>query len=88
MPKSASQAQNHLKIFGICNENVRQNESSSGNAKGNKGPISENKIFKRSAYHIAIAYHIYLKKMRLMRAQGSEIDPTSHARKLRESIKK
>jgi len=88
VPKSASQAQNQGKIFGIGNENVRQNESSNGSNKGNKGPISESKIFKRSAYHIAIAYHIYLKKMRLMGAQGNEIDPISHARKLRESIKK
>jgi hypothetical protein len=29
-----------------------------------KPTLSENKIFKRSAYHVAIAYHIYLNKLR------------------------
>lgn len=49
---------------------------------------SDNKIFKRSAYHVAIAYHIYIKKMREKGAQGSEIDPTYSARKLREGMGK
>jgi hypothetical protein len=37
---------------------------------------------------VAIAYHIYLKKMREKGVQGNEIDPTYYARKLRESMNK
>jgi len=44
---------------------------------------SNNKIFKRSAYHVAIAYHIYLRKIREKGPIGGEIDPTFHARRLK-----
>ena len=48
-------------------------------------PADENKLFKRSSYHVAIAYHIYLKNLK---AKGNvienEIDPTYHAKKLKE----
>lgn len=51
--------------------------------------MTQNKIFKRSAYHVAIAYHIYLKKIREKGVIiGNEIDPTFFARKLKESINK
>ena len=47
-----------------------------------------NKIFKRSAYHIAIAYHIYLKKLREKGPLGGDVDPTLHARKLKDEMSK
>ena len=47
---------------------------------------NSNKIFKRSSYHVAICYHIYLKKLREKGPIGSEIDPTIHARKLKEDM--
>lgn len=49
--------------------------------------INENKLFKRSSYHVAIAYHIHLKKLHLEKADAAKIanlDPTYHAKKLRE----
>jgi hypothetical protein len=38
--------------------------------------INSSKIFKRSAYHVAIAYHIYLKKLKEKGITGHELDPT------------
>jgi hypothetical protein len=51
-----------------------------------KPSLTEGKIFKRSAFHVAIAYHIYIKKLK--EKGGSEVDPTYYARKLREGMKK
>lgn len=51
-----------------------------------KSTFSEAKLFKRSSFHVGIAYHIYFKKMR---EKGlGEMDPTYQARKLREELKK
>jgi hypothetical protein len=50
--------------------------------------IAENKIFKRSAFHVAIAYHIYLNKLREKGPIGSEIDPTYFARRLKEGMQR
>lgn len=50
-----------------------------------KNVFAEEKLFKRSAYHVAIAYHIYLKNLKERGGViGNEIDPTYHARKLKE----
>ena len=47
--------------------------------------ISADKLFKRSAYHVAIAYHIYLKNLNAKGGPiGSDIDPTYYAKKLKE----
>jgi len=51
-----------------------------------KPTIAENKIFKRSAFHVAIAYHIYLNKLREKGPIGLEIDPTYFARRLKEGM--
>jgi hypothetical protein len=48
-------------------------------------------VFKRAAYHVAICYHIYLKKLREkgpIGNEGNEIDPTYHARRLKEELSK
>lgn len=47
---------------------------------------SNNKVFKRSAYHVAICYHIYLKKLKEKGPIGNDIDPTYHARRLKEEM--
>jgi hypothetical protein len=42
-------------------------------------------LFKRSAYHVAIAYHIYLKKLKEQGiTKGNQIDPTYNARLVKE----
>jgi hypothetical protein len=41
------------------------------------------KPFKRQSYHVAIAYHIHLKRIRTANPSATEIDPTYPARKLR-----
>lgn len=43
------------------------------------------KPFKRQAYHVAIAYHIYLRSLKKGGSEAGHIDPTYNARKLRES---
>ena len=53
-----------------------------------KPAIAENKIFKRSAFHVAIAYHIYLNKLREKGPIGNEIDPTYFARRLKEGMQR
>ena len=46
-------------------------------------PIQE-KLFGRATYHVAIAYHIHLKKIKEKSDIPQEtIDPTYHAKKLR-----
>jgi len=48
--------------------------------------MSDGKLFKRSSYHVAIAYHIHLKKLQEEKKDTSKLmnwDPTYHARKLR-----
>lgn len=55
-------------------------------AKGGRGLGREElKPFKRQSYHVAIAYHIHLKRIRSLNPSAAEIDPTYPARKLRES---
>lgn len=51
---------------------------------------NENKLFKRSSYHVAIAYHIYLKKLQSKKTDAVKLnlDPTYHAKKLREDKNK
>jgi len=50
-----------------------------------KEPEPENKAFKRSSYHVAIAYHIYLKGLSEKGiTSGNEIDPTYKARLIKE----
>ena len=53
--------------------------------KGGKEGKEELKPFKRQSYHVAIAYHIYLKRIKSTNPSPNEIDPTYAARKLRES---
>ena len=49
--------------------------------------VADGKLFKRSSYHVAIAYHIHIRNLK---ASGKElmgardIDPTFQARKMRE----
>jgi hypothetical protein len=45
----------------------------------------ELKPFKRQSYHVAIAYHIHLKRIRSTNPNAADIDPTYPARKMRES---
>lgn len=47
---------------------------------------SNNKVFKRSAYHVAICYYIYLKKLKDKGPIGNDIDPTYQARRLKEEM--
>jgi hypothetical protein len=52
--------------------------------KGGKEYKDELKPFKRQSYHVAIAYHIHLRRMKNSGRTG-DLDPTIPARKLRES---
>ena len=45
-----------------------------------------NKVFKRSSYHVAIAYHIYIKKMSQRGPLMNEVDPTLRARRLKDGL--
>lgn len=53
--------------------------------KGGREGKEDLKPFKRQSYHVAIAYHIHLKRIKSTNPSPSEIDPTYPARKLRES---
>ena len=53
--------------------------------KGGREGKEELKPFKRQSYHVAIAYHIHLKRIKSTNPSPNEIDPTYAARKLRES---
>jgi hypothetical protein len=54
-----------------------------------KFQLTEQKIFKRSAYHVAIAYHIFLsQKSKEGTSDASAFDPTYPARKLKDQITK
>jgi hypothetical protein len=75
-------------FFDANSEKARRVEEIEKNLHIPKPTINENKIFKRSAYHVAIAYHIYLKKIREKGVIGNEIDPTYYARKLKEGLNK
>lgn len=60
----------------------KETKENTNEANGRK---DDNKIFKRASYHVAIAYHIFLKRMS---EKGSKnIDPTSSARRLKEGLK-
>ena len=51
-----------------------------------KNSQKDNKLFGRSAYHVAIAYHIHLKKLKengQPLTNSESLDPTYCARKLR-----
>ena len=45
-----------------------------------------NKLFGRSAYHIAIAYHIHLETIKKEKSNVylAELDPTYHSKRLKE----
>jgi hypothetical protein len=61
-------------------------EERRGSAAGKNGKGKEElKPFKRQSYHVAIAYHIHLKRIKSTNPSSTEIDPTFPARKLRES---
>lgn len=56
---------------------------------GYKEKQDKNKLFGRSAYHIAIAYHIHLQNLKKTNKTKSEIgleelDPTFYSKKLKE----
>jgi hypothetical protein len=53
--------------------------------KGGREGKEELKPFKRQSYHVAIAYHIHLKRIKSLAPLPTEIDPTYAARKLREN---
>lgn len=54
----------------------------------NCGMLNGNKLFKRGSYHVAIAYHIYVANLKKCgSANRLELDPTYHARKLKEDLK-
>lgn len=55
------------------------------NIKTGKESKEDLKPFKRQSYHVAIAYHIHLKRIKNINPSATEIDPTYPARKLRES---
>lgn len=55
------------------------------NMKTGKDSKDDLKPFKRQSYHVAIAYHIHLKRIKNSNPTSSDIDPTYPARKLRES---
>ena len=49
----------------------------------------ELKPFKRQSYHVAIAYHIFLKQIKTgPNPNARDIDPTYNARKLRDQNQK
>ena len=81
--------------FGLNQNNASSTASNTndkmGKSKTNiKAPskeMSDGKLFKRSSYHVAIAYHIHLKKLQQKNLDTTKImnwDPTYYARKLRE----
>jgi hypothetical protein len=84
LPKQLLDAQN-------TNGKHRQKEEKSKvpqllrSIKGGKEGKEELKPFKRQSYHVAIAYHIHLKRIKTTNPSPNEIDPTYAARKLRES---
>ena len=49
---------------------------------------SDSKLFKRSSYHVAIAYHIYMKNLNNNGRELSGIDPTYPARQMRDEKKR
>ena len=58
---------------------------------GDRRPIhelaSDSKLFKRSSFHVAIAYHIHIRKLKESGKEltgANDIDPTYKARKMRE----
>jgi hypothetical protein len=53
--------------------------------KGVREKREDLKPFKRQSYHVAIAYHIHIKRIKTANPSATEIDPTYPARKLRES---
>lgn len=54
-----------------------------------KSQREELKPFKRQSYHVAIAYHIHLKRVKPNEnSNANDIDPTYNARKLREQQEK
>ena len=49
---------------------------------------SDSKLFKRSSYHVAIAYHIYMKNLKDGGKELTGIDPTYPARQMRDDKKR
>jgi hypothetical protein len=80
--------QNQHAFFAISKEKQDKVNELTSNLNIPQPTLTENKIFKRSAYHVAIAYHIYLNKLREKGTIGSEIDPTYFARRLKEGMHK
>lgn len=63
-------------VSGVQNRLVRQSGA-------------ELKPFKRQSYHVAIAYHIYLKQIKMVGPLSPrDIDPTYNARRLRDQNQK
>ena len=67
---------------------MNQNQFYEGkrSGEGGKSNQKDNKLFGRSAYHVAIAYHIHLKKLKENGQQltsSESLDPTYCARKLK-----
>lgn len=54
----------------------------------NKFQLTEQKIFKRSTFHVAIAYHIFISQKGKLVTDSNSFDPTYPARKLKEQINK
>ena len=50
--------------------------------------MMNNKVFKRSSCHVAIAYHIYIKQKSEGGPLMNEVDPTLQARRLKEGFPK
>lgn len=63
-PKVNSQPLAQSTVINQTKDNAQKTDTPSSASKSTKLSGTENKIFKRSAYHVAIAYHIYIKKMR------------------------
>lgn len=69
------------------NDGPKQNakQQKSQQKRPDMGEKTDEKIFKRSAYHVAIAYHIYLKGLYEQGiTSGNLIDPTYKARLVKE----
>lgn len=65
-------------------KNKGKEDKKGGQASKNGKSKEELKPFKRQSYHVAIAYHIHLKRIKTANPNPTEIDPTYPARKLRE----
>jgi hypothetical protein len=59
-------------------------KSNEKNNLNSKVVLNDGKVFKRALYHVAIAYHIFLKGAGERGMSGEELDPTYAARKMKE----